>query len=61
MFWAQAQSGETGGVIDSIGEAVGGTPWVVVALLIAMIGTGVVLLVSRVRSNKASGEGGFGQ
>ncbi len=54
MFAFVTQSGEPGDVVDVVGEAVGEVPWFVVAILIIMIVTGVVLLVSRLRTNAQS-------
>ncbi len=39
------------GMVEAVGDAVGGLPWVVPALLGAMIASGLVLLVVRLRNN----------
>lgn len=52
-----AEGPQSGGVIEAVNEAVGQVPWVVVVLLIAMILSGLVLLVARLRANVAGGGG----
>ena len=60
MLASQGQSGENSSVVDAVGSAVAATPWLIVALLILLIATGIVLLVARVQNNAASGGGKLG-
>lgn len=50
MFFAEGQSGESEGMIGTIAEAVGNVPWFVVAILFAMILTGVIVIALRLKS-----------
>ncbi len=53
MFFANQQSGP-GDITEVVSNAVGGVPDFVILILGAMIASGVVMLVLRIRANRES-------
>lgn len=51
------EGAQSGDFIDAIANAVGSVPWYVIALLVAVILTGVVILVTGMNANRQAGGG----